>query len=195
VVFIPKGFTETEKENIREKLIQECKEQWEQFGYRKTNIDTLCSKSGISKGAFYIFFSSKEHLFLETIKKVQRDLYDLMEKIMEKEENKNGVRQALKTVYLEYDKSPFLYNTTSTDFVSFLNKISTEERESITQDSLSCAKKLFKVPFLSLRISEEKALSVMSALLFTITSKEKMICNHFEVFQFMLDNLINQIFE
>lgn len=114
---------------------------------------------------------------------------------MVNEENKNGIRKALKAVYEEYDKSPFLYNTTSTDFLSFLNKISDDERQSITQDSFEGAKRLLKVPFLRLRISEEQALSVMSALLFTITSKDKMICNHFEVFEFMLDNLINHIFE
>lgn len=195
VIFIPKGFTQIEKENIREKLIKECKEQWEQFGYRKTNIDTLCSKAGISKGAYYIFFPSKEQLFLETIKKVQYDLYHLMEDIMTKEQNKNGIRKALMALYEEYDKSPFLYNTASTDFVSFLNKISDAERQAIEQDSLSGAKKLSKAPFINLRISEELALSVMSALLFTITSKDKIICNHFQVFEFMLDNLINQIFE
>lgn len=194
-VIIPKGFTEIEKENIRQKLIKECKTQWEQFGYRKTNVDSLCSKVGISKGSFYFFFSSKEQLFLATIKNVQDGLYSLMKDIISKEENKNGIQKALRVVYEEYDKSPFLYNTTSPDFLSFLNKISDDERNSITQDSLKSAKELFKVPFLSLRISEEKALSVISALLFTITSKDKMIGNHFEVFDFMLENLINVIFE
>jgi AcrR family transcriptional regulator len=195
VFYIPKGFTEAEKEKIREKLLQECKEQWEQFGYRKTNIDTLCSNVGISKGGFYIFFSSKEQVFLETIKKIQHDLYNMMTDIMIKEENKNGVRKALKAVYTEYNRSSFLYNTASSDFVGFLNKISDDEKKSITQDSLSDAKKLFRKPFEKLRISEEQALSVMSALLFTIKSKDKMLCNHFEVFDFMLDNLINQIFD
>ncbi|WKK93583.1 TetR/AcrR family transcriptional regulator [Clostridioides difficile] len=31
----------------------------------KTNIDELCSKSGIAKGSFYTFFDSKEKLFLK----------------------------------------------------------------------------------------------------------------------------------
>lgn len=114
---------------------------------------------------------------------------------MLKEQNKHGVRKALNAVYAEYNKSPFLYNTTSTDFVSFLNRISDDERDSIGQDSLNGAKKIFDYPYLSLRVSEDLALSIMSALLFTITSKDKMLCNHFEVFEFMLDKLIDQIFE
>lgn len=192
---MPKGFTEQEKDNIRVKLINGCKDNWEKYGYKKSNIEDLCSKAGISKGAFYIFFESKEHLFLETLRVIQRDLYTLIEVILLEEQNKYGVAKALKAVYREYDKSPFLYDTSSTDFISFLNKLSEDEKQSIFFDSLTGAKKMLDKPFLTLLISEKKALSVMSSLLFMINGKDKMACNHLEVFDFMLDHLIDKIFE
>jgi AcrR family transcriptional regulator len=43
---------------------------------------------GISKGAFYLFYGSKEALFLETLSAIQNKLYDLIESILLKEQNK-----------------------------------------------------------------------------------------------------------
>ncbi|BCJ94212.1 TetR family transcriptional regulator [Anaerocolumna cellulosilytica] len=192
---MPKSFTEQEKSSIRQKLIADCKEKWERFGYKKTSIDELCLKAGISKGAFYIFFTSKEQLFLEALKEIQKNLYHCIEEILSAEQNKFGIAKALRVIFREYDKSPFLYDTTSPDFTSFMNKLTEEERESVYYDSLAGAKVMLYKPFLKLRISEEKALSVMAALLSLIASKDKMACNHFEVFDFMLDNLIDKLFE
>lgn len=192
---MPKSFSEQEKNSIREKLLAGCKEKWERHGYKKTSIDDLCLTAGISKGAFYIFFTSKEQIFLETLREIQKYLYDYIEEILLEEQNKFGIAKALKAIYREYDKSPFLYDTTGPDFTSFMNKLTEEEKQSVYCGSLAGAMVMLNKPFLKLCISEDKALSVMTALLSMITSKDKMACNHFEVFEFMLDNLIDKLFE
>jgi AcrR family transcriptional regulator len=61
-----KAFSEQEREIINEKLIAACEECWNLYGYQKTSIRDLCSKAGISSGAFYLFYESKEFLFVET---------------------------------------------------------------------------------------------------------------------------------
>ena len=192
---MPKSFSEQEKDNIKKILIDGCKINWAKYGYKKTSVDELCEKAGISKGAFYLFYQSKEQLFCETIKIVQQNLYALIEEILLDEQSKYGVVKALQAIYAEYDKSPFLYHTSSVDFTSFMNKLSNEERQDIFFDSLKGAKQMLNKPFLSLRIEEEKALSVLASLLNTIEYKDKMIINHHEVFNFMLDSLIEKIFE
>ncbi|MDE6980473.1 MAG: TetR/AcrR family transcriptional regulator, partial [Lachnospiraceae bacterium] len=55
-----KSFTEREKENIKRNLQEVCKKSWTQYGCKKTSVDDLCKQAGISKGAFYLFFESKE---------------------------------------------------------------------------------------------------------------------------------------
>ncbi len=67
LIKMAKSFTEIEKDNIRKRLISECEINWSKYGYKKTNIDELCSKSGIAKGSFYTFFDSKEKLFFEVL--------------------------------------------------------------------------------------------------------------------------------
>lgn len=59
-----RSFSEREKENIRKSLMDICKQNWTQYGYKKTSVDEICKQAGISKGAFYLFFESKEALFV-----------------------------------------------------------------------------------------------------------------------------------
>lgn len=192
---MPKSFSEQEKSNIREILIDSCRISWRTYGYKRTNIDELCQKAGISKGAFYIFFPSKEQLFYETLLAVQQGLYALMEDILSKEPGKSGFAKALKAVYAEYDKSPFLYDTASADFTGFINKLAPEDKAAAGFDSLAGAKRLLAKSYLKLRIPEEMALSVLASILNIAANKDKLMYNHYEVFDFMLDNVLDHIFE
>lgn len=79
-----KGFKENEKEIIKEKLKKAAEEALVKTGIRKTSVDKLVSKVGISKGAFYLFYESKESLFFEVIAsfhdKLQNDFMEILEK-------------------------------------------------------------------------------------------------------------------
>ena len=69
---MPKAFTEEEKEWIRERLLEEGDKQFAAYGLRKTNIEELAAAVGISKGAFYIFYESKEALFMDVIERAEQ---------------------------------------------------------------------------------------------------------------------------
>jgi AcrR family transcriptional regulator len=62
---MPKGFTEYEKELIRKRLVKEGYKQFSAYGLKKTNIEELARAAKISKGAFYLFYESKEALFMD----------------------------------------------------------------------------------------------------------------------------------
>jgi len=62
---MPKGFTDHEKELIRKRLVKEGYKQFSAFGLKKTNIEELARAAKISKGAFYLFYESKEALFMD----------------------------------------------------------------------------------------------------------------------------------
>ncbi|MBI9050724.1 MAG: TetR/AcrR family transcriptional regulator [Anaerolineaceae bacterium] len=64
---MPKGFTEQEKTQIREKMIQVGFQLFSTFGLKKTNVEDITRACGISKGAFYLFYESKEHLFMDLL--------------------------------------------------------------------------------------------------------------------------------
>jgi AcrR family transcriptional regulator len=68
---MPKAFTEQEKELIRKRLLEQGHKQFSVYGLRKTNIEELAEAAGISKGAFYLFYASKEALFMDVVEQVE----------------------------------------------------------------------------------------------------------------------------
>ena len=66
---MPKAFTEQEKELIRKRLLEQGYKQFSAYGLRKTNIEEVASACGISKGAFYLFYPSKEALFMDVVER------------------------------------------------------------------------------------------------------------------------------
>lgn len=192
---MPKSFSEQQKKNIRHKLLTECTQQWSKYGYKKTSIDTLCANAGISKGAFYSFFNSKEALFCEALCLVQDNLYKQANEIMANSPNKYGLAEVLKVTYRQYCKHSFICNTTSVDFISFTNKLSPIQLTAIAEYSQKAGQVFLNKPYIKFKINQKKAISVITALLAMVSSKEKMCYDHLEVFDFMVDNLINDICE
>ena len=190
-----KSFTEIEKDNIRKRLISECEINWSKYGYKKTNIDELCSKSGISKGSFYTFFDSKEKLFFEVLNGIQNRLISSVDEILSNMPPKEGFAKALKMLYRLYDKNPFLYSPTNTDYITLLNKIPKEMLSQLEYSNVQSFYSLIERHNLKLKIEKEKAFGVCNALLSSLLLKEDIGYDYIEVFDFMVDNLVEHILE
>lgn len=70
---MPKGFTQHEKAQIQAALLAKGRELFGLHGVRKTNIEDLTRAVGISKGAFYLFYDSKEALFFAILQQFEAD--------------------------------------------------------------------------------------------------------------------------
>jgi AcrR family transcriptional regulator len=69
---MPKAFSEHEKEIISQHLLEQGYRLFSVYGLKKTNVDEIAHAAGISKGAFYSFYESKEELFLEVIEQAEK---------------------------------------------------------------------------------------------------------------------------
>ena len=69
---MPKGFSENEKKLIGERLLEQGYRQFSAHGLKKTNVEELALAAGISKGAFYLFYESKEALFMDVIEEAEK---------------------------------------------------------------------------------------------------------------------------
>jgi AcrR family transcriptional regulator len=190
-----RSFTEREKENIKNKLQEACKQSWTQYGYKKTSVDELCRQAGISKGAFYLFFESKEALFCEVLCSVQRQVCDTASKIMEKEKNKYGVAEALKFIYREYDKNNFLYNTNKTDFTILMNRLSVEQAKKLEESNHISQQLFLSQPYLKFKVHGDLVVSIIYSLIMNIKNKDVLPYSHIETFDFMVDRLIDSLYE
>jgi AcrR family transcriptional regulator len=68
---MPKAFSEQEKQIISQRLLEQGYKQFSAYGIKKTNIEEIAKAVGISKGAFYGFYESKEELFMDVIEETE----------------------------------------------------------------------------------------------------------------------------
>ena len=62
---MPKAFSDEEKQRIRERLLKVGRECFTRYGLKKTTVEDLTRPVGIAKSSFYLFFESKEALYVE----------------------------------------------------------------------------------------------------------------------------------
>ena len=67
-------------------------------GMRKITVEELTKAAGISKGAFYKFYSSKEMLFLELLEDLHREIYESCADILAKNQGKPADQRAAEAV-------------------------------------------------------------------------------------------------
>ncbi|WP_164491813.1 TetR/AcrR family transcriptional regulator [Staphylospora marina] len=79
-----RAFTREEKERIHRKLLEAGRELFGRYGFRKTSVAELTREAGISQGAFYLFFPSKELLWFAVL---EREEEEIKQTLMEKTEN------------------------------------------------------------------------------------------------------------
>lgn len=190
-----RSFTEREKENIKRSLQEACKQSWTQYGYKKTSVDELCKQVGISKGAFYLFFESKEALFCEVLCSVQEQIYNVAYGMIERKKDKSGVAEALKLIYREYDKNNFLYDSDSMDFTILMNKLPVEQAKKIAESNRMSQQLFVCQPYLKFKIDTDMAMSVIYSLIINIKNKDILPYNHIDTFDFMVDHLIDSLYE
>ncbi len=66
-----RAFTERERELIGKRLLEQGYRLFSAYGLKKTNVEEIAKAAGISKGAFYSFYESKEALFMEVIEQAE----------------------------------------------------------------------------------------------------------------------------
>jgi AcrR family transcriptional regulator len=69
---MPRAFTEGEKNLIGKQLLEQGYRLFSAYGLKKTNIEEIAKAAGISKGAFYNFYASKEELFMDVVEQAEK---------------------------------------------------------------------------------------------------------------------------
>jgi AcrR family transcriptional regulator len=58
---------ETRSRTSKENIIKSASECFAKIGYGQTDVEEICKRANLTKGAFYYHFSSKQDLFLEIL--------------------------------------------------------------------------------------------------------------------------------
>lgn len=189
-----RSFSEQERYDIRRRLSEVCRSCWTQVGYKKTSVDEICRQVGISKGAFYLFFESKESLFCEVLCTTQREICKMASAAMEEDGGKTGMAKALKLIYLAYNENSFLYGSDTADYAVLMSRVSKKQAQEM-EEAGELSKQLFlNHPVLRCKVDTDLAISVIYSLIMNIKNKD-VLPNHIEVFDFMAEHLIYDLYE
>lgn len=189
--------SERDKIRIKVNLQLLCEQLWVSQGYKKTSVKELCSRTEIAIGTFYSIFSTKEDLFFETAKAIQRRLTDQFTQTVLQGANKESLAKALKELFREFESKPFLYEVNTPDFQAFISKLSQQDMEAIKFESIEFFREVCRITKLTPKIDENKAFATLSALLSTITARQTISTMYdvHEVFGFMVDNIVSEMFD
>lgn len=133
---MPKSFSILEKELIREKLLLEGNRLFSIYGLKKTNVEEIALGSGISKGAFYLFFPSKEVLFFEVTGQAEKKFRQEILSVIDLEGPSPRIRlyTALRKAYFLWQTIPLLTQFSKTDFEVIARRVPGEIIEAHMND-------------------------------------------------------------
>lgn len=115
--------------------------------------------------------------------------------VIEEHKDKYGVAEALKLIYREYDKNNFLHDSDSMDFTILMNKLSEEQAKKIEESNRMSQKLFLSQPYLKFKVNADLAMSVIYSLIMNIKNKDILPHNHMETFDFLVDHLIDSLYE
>nr|BBH86327.1 TetR family transcriptional regulator [Thermosporothrix sp. COM3] len=91
------SFRPEEKERLREQLLVAARQHFVIHGLKKTSLEDLTRAIGVAKSTFYLFFDSKEQLYLELL---EQDGKELEERVWGAVARARNSREAVKN-YLQ----------------------------------------------------------------------------------------------
>lgn len=134
---MPKAFSEQEKELIGKSLLDQGYKLFSTYGIKKTNVDEIAKAAGISKGAFYGFYNSKEELFMDVIEQVEIRLrLEILTAIDQPGISPRArLTAALKKAFSLFKSVPILRYFTGSDYDLVIRRIPAEKlKEHLTND-------------------------------------------------------------
>ncbi|WP_391207856.1 TetR/AcrR family transcriptional regulator [Psychrobacillus sp. L4] len=111
---MPRGRkVDSDGEVTRQLLLEKAIEQFAEYGYHATKISDIVNKAKVTQPTFYLYFESKEAIFLEIIGSFQKQLLNittasLLEENLEEHSLKLQIRSSLTNIFTFFAENPLL---------------------------------------------------------------------------------------
>ena len=92
------AFSGKERARITVSLRESAREVAVNSGMKNVTVEELATKAGISKGAFYKFYSSKELLFLEILEETHTQVYGMAGRLLSQSSARTQAERAAETI-------------------------------------------------------------------------------------------------
>lgn len=192
---MPRGFTEREKSTIRNTLIGKGRELFTLHGLKKTSIDELAQAAGISKGAFYLFFDSKEALLIEIIEQFETAYFNrVLETIAGMAAaGRDEIALVIKRMVIDWQTDPMFKHMGREEIELLLRKLPPEKVQAALRDDVAFAEQMIAAwerAGLRIACGPEMLASLLRALFFVTLHREDFVQS---VYPTMIDTLVDLV--
>lgn len=190
------GFTDYEKIIIVDRLKNAAKECLKTYGVRKTTVEQLTKMAGISKGAFYNFYESKEILFFQVLEAFQKSIgEELIEILMENQEDKKqGFIESILHMYMKVKNSFIITLVQKDDLEYLMRKLPQQVIASHHSLDDALAGQLFSILGISKSEKIEVASAALRAIFLTLLHEREIGDYYDKVLKVLVTGVANEIF-
>lgn len=140
-------FREAEKERIAQQLKVKGEQLFSTIGLKKVTIDELVKAVGIAKASFYVFYPSKEYLYMDIVQEIQSKIFMDCESLLKSSsglKNKERVLQLFAFLYQSMSQYPILTQI-NTETVEYLKrKLPLDIAEHYEQSNFNVVRNLYQ---------------------------------------------------
>jgi AcrR family transcriptional regulator len=165
---MPRAFTADEAAAIRAKLTAAGEEFFARMGIRRTTVDELARAAGISKGAFYNFFDSKESLFLTLVEDYEMRAHAEVEAAVQADPH-HGLDTLIDTALHATERNPLLPVAMSEEGLRLLRGITEAQREAFVQRDVRLVERvlaLLRQAGVEVQVSSTVLVALLRSLVF-----------------------------
>ena len=190
------AFTEDEKALIIAKLKACAREYMGKYGIKKTSVDQLVAGAGISKGAFYKFYDTKELLFFEVFEDFHSEIYGTARAILqtrtdlpERQRMEEALLQACKRM-----QQSSLMEMMENELTYLLRKIPAETRKKHYHSDDIHIQELIQNSGIQISASPAFASAVVRAVMLTLTQQKSIGEEYYEdVLRLLISGICGQL--
>lgn len=191
---MPIAFTAEERSAITEKLLASARLFVKEQSARKITVEQLTASAGISKGAFYRFYPSKEHLFYALLRQMHAELYGPAMQLLQEGRGTPArqLTQAILAGCRALDESE-LCRFWEQDAPEILCAIPPEERRAQQEQEYAVFHR-FLTQSGTLKVPEEQALNALRSLILTVPMRKKLGEDYPRILFWMAQGICAQLF-
>ena len=125
---MPKAFTQAEKDLIHAALLELTERLFSVHGLKKTNVEEIAAAAGISKGAFYLFYPSKEALLMDVVEQAETRYREQVLALVDRPGPSPRLRLSavLRHAFDQLKTTPILQAATGSDLAVMLRRVPPE---------------------------------------------------------------------
>lgn len=191
------AFTQQEREEIQTALKEAARHCAATIGMRKTTVDELAENAGISKGAFYKFYETKEHLFFEILEDWHTDVYEAAWEMWLKRTDlpdPDRVAEALLEACRVMESNSMM-SFFENDLPALLRKIPAEDLQRHYHSDTAHICELIKRSGVQLKVSPAVFSAVIKGLILTLTHRSQIGEDYPEAFRILIKGACEQIIQ